>query len=390
MSSVECDVIVVGLGALGSSILDQMAIRGIDVVGIDRFVPPHDRGSSHGSSRITREALGEGLEFVQFVRESHKRWKELEHETGENLFEQCGVIMIGPSYEGKSPNTETDFMKTTFETAEKLGVKHEKLDRQGVVSRYPQFSGMSENEVAYYEPGGGYIRPEKCIEVQLNHAQRKGARIYTGEAVTNIQNTESGVTVSTHNLEIKANKAVVATGAWIPSFLGGKYEKLFSVTRQVQFWFALEAGSHFTPESPSYIWKDGDGDSGSFYGFPPLSNENSIKVGSGQRLTTTDPDELDRNVTDDEAKELVDIHLKGRLKGVSDKVVKSYACLVTFLPKKGFILDYVPDSPNVFVVAACSGHGFKNSAGVGQAVVKEITGEKSEFDLSPFRFDRFI
>lgn len=390
MNVVECDIVVVGLGALGSATLDQLAIRGIDVVGIDRFAPPHDRGSSHGSSRITREALGEGAEFVQFVRESHKRWKELEHETGEKLFEQCGVIMIGPSYKDTPPNTEVDFMKTTFETAKKLGIKHEKLDRRGVVSKYPQFSGMSENEVAYYEPGGGYVRPEKCIETQIKHAQSKGARVFTGETVTSIQNTESGVTVSTSNLIVRASKAAISAGAWIPDLLGEKYKKLFAVTRQVQFWFALEKGSHFTQESPSYIWKDGGGESGSFYGFPPLSEENAIKVGSGQRHSTTHPDDLDRTVTDTEAKEIIDTHLKGRLRGVSHKLVKSYACLVTFLPGKGFILDYHPELPNVFVVAACSGHGFKNSAGVGQAVAKEVTGEESEFDMSPFRFDRFV
>lgn len=388
MSTVECDIVVVGLGAMGSATLDQLSVRGIDVVGIDQFAPPHDRGSSHGSSRITREALGEGPVFVQFVRASHRRWRELENETAEELFEQCGAVMIDNVHKGDSPHWDGGFIKTTFETAKKYSIKHEKLDRQGVVSRYPQFSGMNEDDIAYYEPGAGYVRPEKCIETQLKHAKSKGARIYTGEAVTSIQNTKYSVTVSTSSLVVTAKKAIVSAGAWIPYLLGEKFKRLFTVSRQVQFWVALEEGHQFPEGSPVYIWEDGSGESGSFYGFPPLAGENTIKVGS-EKHNSTHPDEVDRIVTDEEAQEILDTHLKGRLTGISDNVVKSYACLLTFTPDKSFILDYHPEMQNVFVVAACSGHGFKHSAGVGQAVAQKITGEESEFDLSPFRFDRF-
>lgn len=386
---VECDIVIVGVGAMGSATLDQLAMRGVNVVGIDRFAPPHDRGSSHGTTRVTREALGEGPVYVQFVRASHKRWKELENETGEKLFEQCGTLMIDDSHKGNAPDMDRDFMKNTFEIAGRYGINHEKLDRQGVVSKYPQFSGMHVDDIAYYEPDSGYVCPEKCIETQIKHAQSKGARIFTGEVVTSIQSTTHGVTVSTKNLVVRANKAIVSGGAWIPDILGEQYKGLFTVRRQVIFWFALEEDHDFAPGSPVFMWEDGRGDAGHFYGFPPLPGENAVKVGSGQRRTTTHPDNLDRTVTDEEAKEILETHLKGRVSGVSDKLVKAYACLTTYTPDKNFILDYHPDLPGVFVVAACSGHGFKHSAGVGQAVAKEILGEKSEFDLRPFRFDRF-
>lgn len=389
MSTEECDIVVVGLGAMGSATFDQLAIRGVDVIGIDRFVPPHDRGSSHGSSRITREALGEGPVFVQFVRASHKRWKELEQETGEKLFEQCGAVMIDYAHKSSS-HKDDDFIQTTFDTAIKYGIPHEKLDRDGVVSKYPQFAGMDKDDIAYYEPGAGYVRPEKCIETQIKDGQSHGGKIFTGEIVTNIQSTEPGVTVSTSSgLVVKAKKAIVAAGAWISGLLGEKYKNLFEVSRQVQFWIALEEGYQFPPSSPVYIWVDGQGEAGSFYGFPPLPGENTIKAGSEQRDSTTDPDDVDRNVTEEEAKEMISTHLKGRMMGISDRAVKSYACLLTFTPDHSFILDYHPELPNVFVVAACSGHGFKHSAGVGQAVAKKVTGEDSEFDLSPFSFARF-
>lgn len=389
VKEVECDIVVIGVGAMGSATLDQLAMKGVNVVGIDRFAPPHDRGSSHGSTRVTRESLGEGPMYVQFVRESHKRWKELERESGEKLFKQCGTLMIDESHKDNVPDMEDDFMKNTFDVAERYGIEHEKLDREQVLSRFPALSGMSVDDIAYYEPGSGYVCPEKCIDAQIKHAISKGARMFSNDVVTSIRNTESGVTVSTDNLLVKASKAIVSGGAWIPDILGEKYKKLFTVRRQVIFWFALEEPNHFTPESPVFIWEDGMGDAGHFYGFPPLPGEDSIKIGTGQRRTTTHPDNLDRTVTDEEAKNILDTHLKARISGVSDRLVKAYACLTTYTPDNDFILDYHPEMANVFVVAACSGHGFKHSAGVGIAVAKQIVGQDSEFDLSPFGFNRF-
>lgn len=389
MSVVNCDVAVVGLGAMGSAILDQLAIRGVDVVGLDRFVPPHDRGSSHGSSRITREALGEGGAYVPFVQASHRRWRELEKETGVKLFEQCGAIMIGEALRGNSQHVDGDFIDTTFATAQRYGIKHERLGRQQVVSRYPQFSGMSEGDIAYYEPGAGYVYPEKCIEIQVSHAKSYGAKIYTEQIVSSLKNTESGVEISTDNLRVHARKAIVAAGAWTPGLLGNFCQNLFTVFRQTIFWFALEEGFKFPPNSPVYIWDHGKGETGFFYGFPPLSGENSVKVGGEQRHNTTDPDKLNRVVTKEEAEEMRDIHLNGRLNGVSDKVVKTYACLHTFTPDGSFIIDDHPEMQDVFVVSACSGHGFKHSAGIGEAVAQKICGEVMQFDLSDFRFDRF-
>lgn len=389
MSAVHCEVVVIGLGALGSAILDQLAIRGVDVVGVDQFTPPHDRGSSHGSTRITRQALGEGTIYVQFVLAAHKRWRELESETGEKLFEQCGAVMIGSSCDGPTGHLDGDFLKNTFEAAEKFGIEHEKLDREGVVSRYPQLAGMNEDDIAYYEPGAGYVFPERCIDTQIKHARSSGARVFTGDRVTQVEETESGVKVSTDKLVIHAGKAVVAAGAWISHLLGDKYKNWFEVKRQTLFWVALEDGYKFPPGSPIYIWEDGCGECGYFYGFPPVPGENSVKVGSENLHSTTTADELDRIVTDEEAKDMVETHVKGHLVGVSDSVVNRCACILTFTPDSNFLIDYHPEMQNVFVVSACCGHGFKNSAGVGQAVAKEIVGEESDFDLAPFKFNRF-
>lgn len=389
MAEIYCEVVVVGLGAMGSAILDQLAIRGVDVVGVDRFTPPHDRGSSHGSTRITRQALGEGTIYVPFVLASHKRWRELESETGAKLLEQCGAVMIGSMGNGPNGHLDGDFLKNTFEAAEKFGIEHEKLDRSSVVSRYPQFAGMREDDIAYYEPGAGYVFPERCIDTQIKYAKSNGARVYTDEPIRKVEETESGVKVSSDNLIIHAGKAIVAAGAWISYLLGDKYKNLFEVRRQTLFWLELESGYKFPAGSPIYIWEDGCGESGYFYGFPPVLDENSVKVGSENLHSVTTPDKLDRIVTDEEARDIIETHVKGHLKGVSDKVLDRAACLLTFTPDSNFLIDYHPEMQNVFVVSACSGHGFKNSAGVGEAVAKTIVGEDVGIDMSPFKFDRF-
>lgn len=151
MGEKECDVVVVGLGAMGSAVIDHLAMKGFNVIGLDRYDPPHDQGSSHGDTRITRQAVGEGDVYVPFVLRSQDRWKELEQEMGVSLFEQCGTVIIGDPKEAGSHHGKDDFLLYTSDIAKQFGTEHFILDQRSLLSKFPQFKGMRPNEIAYYE-----------------------------------------------------------------------------------------------------------------------------------------------------------------------------------------------------------------------------------------------
>ena len=169
------DFLVIGLGAMGSAALFQLAKRGAKALGIDRGAPPHALGSSHGETRVTRQALGEGSEYVPLVLDSHRIWRELESETGESLFNACGVLLIAQGTGEAVHHGKPDFLARTIKTAREFHIPHEVLDGEQVAKRFPQFLNLAGNEQAYYEPGGGYVFPERCIKAQLKCAAQLGA-----------------------------------------------------------------------------------------------------------------------------------------------------------------------------------------------------------------------
>ena len=162
------DTIVIGLGAIGSACTPQLARRGQRVLGLDRYAPPHAWGSSHGEIRITRCAVGEGTGYVPLVLRSHEIWRELEHETGLQLMQQCGALILSNGV-GAQVHGKTDFVGRTILAAERYAILHERLDAAGIAARFPQFR-MRGDEHGYFEPGGGFVRPERCIEAQLDTA----------------------------------------------------------------------------------------------------------------------------------------------------------------------------------------------------------------------------
>ncbi len=169
------DVLVVGLGAVGSAALYQSAKLGARAIGIDRFIPPHDQGSSHGDTRITREAIGEGREFVPLVLRSNQIWEELEAATGRSLLTRNGgLVLASPSMPGDHHGS-TSFIQDTIAAATEFGIAHEVLSTNELRSRYPQFR-LRGDEIGYFEPGAGFLRPEACIETQLTLATQLGAQ----------------------------------------------------------------------------------------------------------------------------------------------------------------------------------------------------------------------
>ena len=218
---------------MGSASLYQLARRGARVIGIDRFVPPHDRGSSHGESRITRQAIAEGDEYVPFVLRSHEIWRELEADTGESLLLPVGGLLLGREAGTTARHHgQADFVRRTIAVAERHRITHEVLNATEVGKRFPQFRLVSD-EVGYYEPGAGVLRPERCIATQLDRAQAHGAIVRAGETVAGVNAAGNGVQVTTDAAAYTAGYAVVTAGAWLPGLLGGPFATLLEVHRQV-------------------------------------------------------------------------------------------------------------------------------------------------------------
>jgi sarcosine oxidase len=383
------DFAVVGLGAMGSATLYQLAKRGATVIGLDRFAPPHTMGSSHGETRITRQAIGEGRDYAPFVLASHRIWRELEAETGERLLNDCGVLVIAPGTGATSHHGKPDFVIRSIEVAREFGIEHEVLTGAEVRRRFPQFVGLAGDEKAYFEPGGGYVLPERCVHAQLTRASALGAEILTGTEVLAIEQDGSGVRIETSRGPILADQAVVSAGAWAAPLLGAPFDRLLTVTRQVLHWFALDDMTAYGPDAPAFIWMHGATDVDYLYGFPPMPGDARIKVATEQYASSTMAATIDRTVDPAESAAMYRSHVEGRLAGATPTVAQAAACLYTITPDRGFIIDRHPAQDRVLVVSACSGHGFKHSAGIGQAVAEAVAGGPSRFDLTPFSVARF-
>ena len=384
----HCEVIVIGLGAMGAATVYQLAKAGVDVVGIDRYHPPHTLGSSHGDTRITRLSVGEGAQYVPIVERSQQLWRELEALSGESLFEQSGLLALtsSPDFD---PDDKSDFTLRTIGLAKAYGIEHEVLDAKQIRQRFPQFAHVRDDAIGYFEPGGGFVRPERCIEVQLRLAAQHGATLHTGETVTGIRSDEQGVTVTTNVRTVKAGKLVFSAGNWAGGLLGEPFDRLLSVYRQMLFWFELEPGAGLEGASPTFILTHGRGDNNINYGFPAQPGEGSLKIATAQYHTASQPDLLDRSVSAEQASAMYEQQVQGRIAGVTDKVLKSAVCAYTVTPDRHFIIDQHPTLKHTLVVSACSGHGFKHSAALGEAFAQWCTCGSTDLDLSSFTLKRF-
>lgn len=371
---------------MGAATVYQLAKAGAKVAGIDRHHPPHTLGSSHGDTRITRLSVGEGAQYVPIVRRSHRIWRELETLSGEALFEQSGLLVL-TSHADFDPSDANDFTLRTLGLAQTYGIAHEVLDATQIRQRFPQFAQVTDNAIGYYEPEGGFVRPERCIDVQLRLAEQHGATLYKGETVTDIRSDAHGVTVTTDQRTLQADKLVVSAGNWAGGLLGAPFDRLLSVYRQQLFWFATEPDAQLVGASPTFILTHGQDQTN--YGFPALPGEGSLKVATAQYHTASTPETLDRSVSPAQARDMYEQQVQGRIAGLTAEVVKAAVCAYTVTPDHHFIIDAHPTLQHTLVVSPCSGHGFKHSAALGEAFAQWCMRGESELDLSSFSLQRF-
>ncbi len=395
MQPAHPDVIVVGLGAVGSAACHHLARAGASVVGIDRFHPPHSQGSSHGLTRITRLAVGEGEAYVPLALRSHQLWRALESSTGETLYTATGGLLIASDAADALPYHGGDgFFARTVQLARSFGIGHELLDADAVRRRFPAFQ-PGDQERAYLEHDAGVLFPEKAVAAQLAEARRCGARLRLGEQVLGFARRGADVEVSTSAGRLTAARVLVAAGPWVAGLAGlagqagsglrsGSPAMPLRVQRQVLYWFRTSAPRLYAPAAcPVFIWLHGAGAAGSMYGFPMIDGVDGVKVATEQYEVDTDPDHVDRVVHGHEVAAMHATHVAGRLRGVQAEAVRTATCLYTNAPKAAFQIGPHALGDAITVVSACSGHGFKHSAALGEALAQQMLGQTPVL-LSPF------
>ena len=279
------DVVVCGLGVMGSATLWELSRRRLRVLGIDRFAPGHDRGSSHGATRVIRLAYFEHPSYVPLLRRSYELWRELEKVSGVTLVHLTGIVEMG--------QPEGVLVKGVLASAKMHGLCHELLSAKDLMRRFPAFQ-VPPQYVAVVQPDGGFVDAEPSIHAMLALARDAGAEVRVGERIRGIEPHAGGVRIVTDTGSVDAGAAIVAVGPWVKSLLPELRAPL-RVTRQAMAWFA--------PSEPSLL-ADGrcpvfliESRHGIHYGFP-LDGAGRIKVAKHHhRDQTVNPDDHDRQVS---------------------------------------------------------------------------------------------
>ncbi|MBA3466621.1 MAG: N-methyl-L-tryptophan oxidase [Gemmatimonadaceae bacterium] len=378
ISSRPYDVIVVGLGAMGSATLYHLAERGVRVLGLDRNAAGHNLGSSHGDSRIIREMYFEHPLYVPLVQRAHELWRALEKRTGTPLMTINGGLMIG--------RRDGAVVRGTLRSATEHGLHCEILDPAETHARYPAFS-LADDLVAVLDPRAGYLDPEACVRAHLDSAREAGASTHFDERVVAWKADGGGVRVTTEAGTYAADRLLLASGSWTAELLGN-FALPLTVERQAVFWLQPETDTGlFDPARfPIYAYEYEPGSI--CYGFPRLARGVKASVMHGGE-TTPDLASVRRTVYESEVRPLR-AALRPILPGLSRAPVReSGTCVFTNTPDHDFIIDSHPLHPQVLISSPCSGHGFKFASAIGELQADLLTRGESAFDLAPFRIDRW-
>ncbi len=370
------EVVVCGLGATGSAALYQLARRGVRVLGLERFRPGHERGSSHGETRIIRLGYFEHPSYVPLVRSAYAGWREIEAAAGRQLLRVTGIAEIGPP--------DGVLVSGTLASSRQHGLRHEILTAAELMRRFPAFRVPSDT-VAVVQPEGGFLEAEPAVEAMVGLAQAEGAEIRCGETIAAIEPLAGGVRITTDRGVVEAGAAIVALGAWIKALLS-RLAVPIRITRQVMAWFEpADPAPLGGGRLPVFLIESRHG---IHYGFPPL-RAGPVKVAKhhhgDQRV---DPDAYDRTVSAEDER-LIRAALVEHLPAANGRLIKAKTCLYTMTPDGDFIIDRLPGAPQIVVASPCSGHGFKFAPVIGDILADLATTGATAQDISRFALARF-
>jgi sarcosine oxidase len=375
------DVIVIGLGGMGGATACELAGRGKRVLGLEQYTHGHDRGSSHGGSRLIRQAYFEDPAYVPLVLRAYELWERLERETNKDLMTLCGGLMLGPR--------GSKVLEGSLLSAREHGLPCEVIEADEVRRRFPALAPTA-GTIALYEESSGFIDPGAAIDAQLARAANLGAELRFEEPAVSWEAADSGdgVRVETPAGVYEAGRLVLAPGAWAPALLAG-LDLPLEPERRVICWF--EPGGDAEPflpgNFPVFIWEPEDGET--FTCFPLAAEERGVKsVFFRAGGAPCDPNALERRVREDEI-ELMRGHLRRFVPALAGRCLATDVCMYTNTPDEHFVIDLHPDHPQVSFASPCSGHGYKFATVVAEILADLATDGTTRHQIGMFSSRRF-
>jgi sarcosine oxidase len=370
------DVIVLGVGGMGSAATAHLADRGVDVLGLERYDVPHGYGSSHGVTRIIRLAYYEHPEYVPLLRRAYELWRELETAHDQRLLYRTGSVDAGP--------VGDPLVEGSKRSCESHDIEYERLTSAELTERYPGYQ-LPEGYEAVFQPDGGFLVPERCIVAHVERAHRAGATIRARERVVDWRATGDGVRVETDAGVYEADRLVITAGAWAARFVDA-LDEVAVPERQVLGWFQPEKPERFEPDRFP-VWNL-QVPEGRYYGFP-VYGVPGFKLGRyHHREEHVDPDAFEREPTQADERLLREFAERYFPAGAGP-TMRLETCLFTNTPDEHFVLDTLPDLPQVTVAAGFSGHGFKFASVVGEILADLALDGETDHPVGRFSLDRF-
>lgn len=371
------DVMIIGAGSMGMAAGYYLSKSGKKTLLLDSFHPPHNKGSHHGETRIIRYAYAEGEEYVPFILKAQELWNKLERDTGKSLFIPTGVLSVG--------NRESNFIQNTISSSTTYSLPLEVMDPAEVQNRWSGIT-MLNDSVGCFEPTSGVLKCEESIKAYQMLAEMNGATILSNSRVKEIHIQEEKVTIKTSDKTFYSDSLVVAAGAWSGHLLSMLDLNLpLTPVRKTFAWFDANEKIYNTNDFPAFAFETSRG---LYYGFPSVDGA-GLKVGrhdGGERINPDEGMKQFGEIVEDEEDliQFLNQYLPeiGRLKD-------GKTCMYTLTPDEKFVIDVHPKYSNVAIAAGFSGHGFKFSSAVGQALSNLIVSGKNEIDISQFSIDRF-
>lgn len=380
----QFDVIVLGVGSMGSAACYYLARKGYRVLGLEQFDIPHDQGSHAGQSRIIRKAYFEHPDYVPLLERAYHNWNEIEQLSNERIYFPSGLL-----YAGKPDGVLINGVR---ESASKYNLRVETLSANECRVGFPQFQIPKYYEILF-EPDAGFVTPERAILVFTEQAIKAGAAIHTKAKVKSWSKEGDNIIVKTQSETYTCKKLVITAGPWAGELIQSLAPQL-KVTRQAILWSVPKDWSAFTPEKFPCWMIDDEHQPGMYYGFPALPVGKfgapiGLKTAYHYPGTITDPSHVNRAPLPEDEADLVQAMNKYLPQGYqSTHVMKT--CLYTNTPDENFIVDFLPGYGNdVAIACGFSGHGFKFASVIGEIMADLAIEGKTEMPISFLSAKRF-